>query len=226
MRDDLEACQARFREYLAGPLGQVDEMLEEASPEALARAEEVLQELAALAPVDDDIVRRQETLARIRRERREAAAMQLGSAYIKAESWLDAVEVLSRTFGHQAPADSAPGLLLAAAKLVDAHRTGRDEATERAWAKAAKSLVDRHPEEAVDAYLSVPPRRWIPPWSRCALLALTDRCVAPRAAGHRARPGRSARCRQAGFGRGATLTATSRTPTTVVGRCTATCARR
>ena len=157
LRDDLEACLARFREHLAGPLARVDGLLAEASPESLAQAEERLRALAALAPVDEGVLERTETLARIRRERRETAAMQLGSAYIKAESWHDAVEVLSRTFGHQAPAESAPGMLLAAAKLLDAHRSTLDEATEQAWATAAKALVERQLVEAVDAYLGAPP---------------------------------------------------------------------
>jgi len=82
--------------------------------------------------------------------------MQLGSAYIKAGSWLDAVEVLSRTFGHQVDPGTPPGLLLAAAKLLDAHRATISKEVQDAWAAAARSLTERRADDALDLYLSVP----------------------------------------------------------------------
>ncbi len=153
---DLIACQMRLRATLSGPLQQVDALLKEASPESLARADDRLAQLAEIAPVDEGVLERTATLERIRRERREASAMQLGSAYVKAGSWLEAVEVLSRTFGHQVDPQTAPGLLLAAAKLVDARRALVGQDVESSWAAAAKALTDRHVEDALDLYLSVP----------------------------------------------------------------------
>ncbi len=144
-----------FREYLSGPLAAVDALLQEAGPESLARAEERLQEIAKIAPVDEGLLQRVARLEAIRRERREVAAMQLGSAYVKAGSWLDAVEVLSRTFGYQVDPHSAPGLLLAAARLVDSRRSAVAE-TAAAWAAAARALVEKQPDRALEAYLSVP----------------------------------------------------------------------
>ncbi|NLD44549.1 MAG: hypothetical protein GX657_13770 [Chloroflexi bacterium] len=153
---DLEACMGRFRTYLSGPLAEVDALLQEAGPESLARAEERLQEIAKIAPVDEGLLQRVARLEAIRRERREAAAMQLGSAYVKAGSWLDAVEVLSRTFGYQVDPRSAPGLLLAAARLVDSRRSAVAQETAAAWASAARALVEKQQDRALEAYLSVP----------------------------------------------------------------------
>jgi len=152
--DDLEGCLSSLRDYMRGDLETVDHLLGQATPESISKADKVLKGLCRIAPVDPSVVKRLDALSRLRRERKEAAAVQLGRAYVKAGSWLDAVEVLSKTFGHDAKSESDPALLLAAAKLVDSRRGGVSKTTQRHWAAGARAISDGHYDEALDCYLA------------------------------------------------------------------------
>jgi len=157
---DLSACLGKLREYLDGHLTTVDALLAEPDPEPIAEAERLLRGLCEIAPADEGVVRRLEDLSRTRRLRQESASLQLGCAYVKAESWLDAIEILSRTFGHHARPDSPAALLLGAAKLIDFRGASASAEATRHWAAAAKAIAERRYEDALDSYLAVP-EEWL-----------------------------------------------------------------
>ncbi|MBM3190987.1 MAG: hypothetical protein FJZ90_19995, partial [Chloroflexi bacterium] len=118
----LQACSATFDGYLQAPLGRVDRLLEEGTPESLGGAESILRHLETIAPAHRGVRQRLASLSWARQERKEAVALQLGAAYVKAGSWLGAVQVLSESLGNGSRPDSDPALLLAAAMLLDSRR--------------------------------------------------------------------------------------------------------
>lgn len=150
----LKECAATFDHTIGVDLAAIDRLLAEAPPEALARAEEVLMRLRALAPAHAAVKERVTRLEEIRQERKEAAALQLGAAYVKAGSWLGAAKVLSQALGDGSRPESDPALLLAAVLLIDSRRdTISTEAQER-WIEGARAIAEKRHEDALNAYLA------------------------------------------------------------------------